>query len=134
MQDYSVLSKDDLVEEIKRRKIKANLRAGKAELVSVLKMDDVENNPAQVKPTKSLQDQIPAQPEMPTAPTQPNDKAFANGFKVKHNVDGFIYECICDPTDEVKPYKARVPKQASGHPGLYWDGSEADFKDTFSKV
>lgn len=134
MSDYSELSKPELVKEIMKRKIKADLRLNKTELVSVLKMDDVENGGAQEKPASAIHDQIPAQPEMPSAPTQPSHEAFSKGFKAVNKADGLTYEVVCDPTDEAKPYKARVPKQSSGHPGLFWDGSESEFKDTFSKV
>jgi len=131
MSKYSEMTKEELVDEIKTRKITGvDLRANKETLVAALEAADKPEE----KPSGPLASQIPFQPEMPSVATQPSNEAFAKGFKAKNNVDGYTYEVVKDDGDAVKPYKARVPKQASGHPGMYWEGTEAEFKDTFTKV
>lgn len=81
----------------------------------------------------SLENQVPLQPEMPSEATQPADDIFAKGFKAKNKNDTFVYQVVKVEGDDPRPYKARVPKQASGHPGLFWEGTEEDFKSIFDK-
>lgn len=143
MKDYSGFSKDELVAEVKQRGISVDLRGNKEVLISALKMHDVENatpGKAEVapaaapKPSGPMARQIPLQPEMPTTATQPTDGVFAKGFKARNNSDGYTYEVVVVKDDSLKPFKARVPKQASGHPGMFWEGSEVEFKETFTKI
>lgn len=159
MPKYDSLNKDQLVEEIKNRRAKGSpiavdLRLSEELLRTALEVDDVSNgetdedktkesNPPlpaakpvkQVKPlTGELNNQLPLQPEMPTHATQPSEDAFSKAQKYRHLGDGYIYEVIRADSDITKPYKARVPRQASGHPGLFWEGSDEEFKDTFTKI
>lgn len=143
---YSELTKDELISEIKRRRdaggsISVDLRDPKEVLASALAMDDAEGGspaPAADTPAKptdgSLGNQVSAQPEMPSAATQPNADVFAKGKLAKHKGDGFVYQTVKVETDDQKPWKARVPAQESGHPGFFWEGSEKEFKETFDKV
>lgn len=139
MSKYAELDKAALVEEITKRKNEG--RTIKADMRSEEKMRaalDEDDEMKELEGTSgTVEDQIPAQPDMPSVSTQPSAEVFKNGFKAKNNADGFIYQ-VADVSktypDDVKPFKARVPKQASGHPGLYWEGSEAEFKEQFSKL
>lgn len=83
----------------------------------------------------SLHDQVAATAEAPaTEPTQPTEEEWAGGGVYKHKGDGFRYQVVKRATDAFnKPFKARVPAQTSGHPGFFWEGSEAEFADTFTK-
>ncbi len=141
---YEELSKDQLVDEIKSRRtagreIKVDLRASNDALISALELDDVEGGGDQKGPEKpaafkALENQLPLQPEAPTEATQPHPDAFADGFKAKHKGDGYTYLVLKAAGDDIKPFKARVPNQASGHPGLFWEGSPEEFAACFDKV
>lgn len=138
--NYDTMTKDALVQEIKRRRdngnnISVDLRAGFDILIAALQIDDA-NTKAQT-PTPlvdgSFENQLPKHPEMPSVATQPHDDVFAKGHKAKHNGDGFTYQ-VAHVEGELKPYKARIPKQASGHPGLYWEGSPEEYKEHFTRI
>lgn len=148
MSDYTKLTKPELVEEIKKRraagsKIAVDLRSDEATLVASLEMDDLAGDKANDEDEGnqldkefvpgSIENQLSAAPEIPSGATQPDDEAFSKGFKARDK-QGIIFQVIKDPTDELKPYKARVPKQASGHPGLYWEGSKEEYNETFEKL
>jgi hypothetical protein len=145
MSKYASLDKDALVAEIKTRrqagsKISVDLRAADDKLRAALELDDVSGGSssapvqkaAKLDKTTSLESQIQLDPIAPEAPTQPTEDEFAKGFIALNNKDGLRYQVI-KTEDELKPYKARIPKQASGHPGLFWEGSGEEFKDTFVK-
>lgn len=149
---YSGLSNEELVKEIKRRRsaggtITVDLRSDNDKLVSALELDDVANGTADEQEKEDvkglspgfvsndpLENQVPLQPEMPSSATQPHDDVFKeSGLKARHVGDGYTYQ-IAYIEGEDRPYKARIPKQASGHPGLYWEGNEAEYKACFEKV
>lgn len=140
---YAALDKPSLVEEIKKRRaggsdITVDITSKKEDLIAALEMDDISNGEVeedqQGKPVDgSFENQIEAQPEFPLQATQPDDEAFAKGFKAKNKADNYTYQVI-KQDQESRPYKARIPKQASGHPGLFWEGTEDEFKDNFDRL
>lgn len=131
--DYKNATRAELLDEIKRRrsagsKISVEKGADDASLKAALLADDKAR-------VEALDCQIPLEPETPTRATQPDDDVFANGFKARHKVDKFVYQvALVDEETDARPYKARVPKQSSGHPGLYWEGSTEEFTATFDRV
>lgn len=83
----------------------------------------------------ALRNQISKQPEIAGKPTQPSDDEFSKGTLARHKGDGMLYQVVKDKPDEFnKSVKARVPAQDSGHPGMYWEGSEAEFVELFEKA
>jgi hypothetical protein len=71
---------------------------------------------------------------MPAEATQPSEDVFASGYLARNKVDGYTYQTARIASDTTKPCKARVPRQSSGHPGLYWEGTEEEFSALFVKV
>lgn len=147
---YANLGKDELSEAVKARRaagrtIKADLR-NEDSMRAGLESDDLENGefdpakePAPKAETKKLSgdltNQVVKQPEAPVIPTQPAEDVFAKkGFLARNKQDGLLYQVVKDPADDVKPYKARVPKQESGHPGFFWEGSADEYNATFEKA
>lgn len=141
-QKYNDLDKDALIAEIKKRRsngssIAVDLRASEDVLRNALLLDDVAaGDSASPAPfTGGLANQLPLQPEMPSHATQPSEEAFGSSVLHKNSADGYVYQVIkSDDTDALRPYKARVPPQASGHPGLFWEGSEDEFKAVFDRI
>lgn len=136
MSKYSTLDKEALVAEVKRRRaagstIKVDLRAPEDDLRAALDADD---EPKEASAPGTLGNQLPRQPEAPTQATQPTDEAFADGELYKSKAEGYTYQFINVPSDELKPRKGRIPAQASGHPGLFWEGSQAEFEASFTKA
>lgn len=83
----------------------------------------------------ALRNQVAALPEMVSQPTQPSDKEFAGGSLARHKGDGLLYQVVKREADEFnRPIKARVPAQASGHPGFYWEGTAEEFAALFEKA
>lgn len=144
-------------------KIAVDLRSAEPVLIAALENDDLgkaiaeeakASAPAQIPPTlpavaletpppvvaeppvkaTPLASQIPLEPEMPSQATQPHPDVFEAGFLARNKADGYIYQVALVGSDALKPYKCRVPKQASGHPGLFWEGNEDEFTALFSKV
>lgn len=142
MSKYSNLDKDALVAEVKRRRtagstIKVDLRAPEDDLRAALDLDDETQPPAtELSAPGTLGNQLPREPETPTQATQPSDEDFSKGVLYKSNQDGYVYAVITLPlgAEDPKPVKARIPAQPSGHPGLYWEGSQAEFEANFKKV
>lgn len=149
---YEGWTKEQAIDEIKARKvagstIKINLNSETDKLIAALESDDVFNGKgddeerADVRKAfetfesdDPLENQVRLQPEMPTEATQPSDDVFdRSGLKYRHIEDGYIYQ-VAVVDDELQPYKARVPRQTSGHPGFFWSGTEAEFKKAFEKV
>lgn len=98
------------------------------------KKEDTQNNIAARYPVK-LMSQIAKQPEAPSQSTQPLEKEWAEGALYQHKGDKLIYQVVkraSDPYD--KPVKARVPAQDSGHPGMFWEGTNEEFNANFEKV
>lgn len=71
-----------------------------------------------------------------SAPTQPAPEDYSGVYK--NLVDGLLYELCKEPEDKEQPekvtHKLRVPPQANGHPGFYWEGSKEQFKATFERA
>ncbi len=149
--NYKEMSKDELIDEIKARRsngssISVDLRASEEKLIAALEMDDLENgsdaalemddleNGSDAVPANDMTSQIPMNPEAPTEATQPSDEVFAGGFRATNKLDGYTYQVAIVESDATKSYKARVPKQSSGHPGMFWEGSAEEFNVIFSKV
>jgi uncharacterized protein (UPF0305 family) len=129
--DYQKLSKTDLLEEVKKRraagsKISTEKGADEAALIAALKKDDSAR-------VNAIESQIPLAPDVIENPTQPSDEEFAGGFKARNKGDGYVYQVIKQEVGD-RPYKARIPKQSSGHPGMYWEGSPEEFSDCFERV
>lgn len=149
MPDYSKFTRDQLVEELKKRrssgsKISVDLRSNEANLIAALELDDISGDNATPDGAEtnrldqefipgSLDNQLSLEPETPTEATQPSDEEFAKGFKARDK-QGIVFQVIKVDSDDLKPYKARVPRQKSGHPGLYWEGSAEEFKAEFERV
>lgn len=147
---YVNTGKDALVNEIKKRRaggrsISVDLRAADDKLIAALDTDDLENgefsekseDQEKTKPNapEALRNQLVNVPETPAKPTQPTDDEFAGGMIALNKVDGLLYQVTKTPADEYnKPVKARVPAQDNGHPGFYWEGSEAEFAEQFEKA
>lgn len=142
MSKYLKLDKEALVAEVKKRRaagspIKVNLTASEDDLRAALDLDDETQPPATELPAPgTLGNQLPREPETPTQATQPSDEDFAKGVLHKSKQDGYVYSVVTLPigSDDPKPVKARIPAQPSGHPGLYWEGSQAEFEANFTKV
>lgn len=158
MSKYSNLNKDAITTEIKarrsnNRKISVDLRADEDTLRAALDADDVDNGDyttPPVNPVAAIEDEKPEEshvpvarrqqiahkPEAPTQPTQPSEKEWDEcGDEYQHKGDGYIYEVVKrDHDTHGKTVKARVAPQESGHPGLYWEGSEAEFAANFEKL
>lgn len=84
----------------------------------------------------SLRNQLAPQAAAPNSqPTQPSEKEWEErGVLHRHKGDGLLYQVIKRDADDFnKPFKARVPAQETGHPGLFWEGGDAEFNDTFTK-
>lgn len=83
-----------------------------------------------------LHNQLARQAEAPASqPTQPDEVEWAGGDLYKHKGDNLTYQVVKREADAFsKPVKARVPSQESGHPGLYWEGTAAEFEAVFTKV
>lgn len=96
----------------------------------------VEGVPSAKSGKRHLRNQISQTAEAPeSVPTQPSEEEWAGGEHHRHKGDGLTYEVVKRDADAFnKPFKARVPKQESGHPGLYWEGSQEEFDATFTKV
>lgn len=162
MSKYASLTKDQLIEEIKTRReaghnITVDLRWAEDKLIAALETDDIENGeggngdnptplqPAPEKPKKKVknpevEDQLEAEPELVSEPTQPSDEDFAKGFKAvsKNHINpktgkGYVYQALNTKDGSARPFKARIPAQASGHPGFFWEGSEAEFDSVFKR-
>lgn len=131
--------------EIKNRRaadriVAVDLRATNDVLITALEMDDLETPEGEAEQkrqaglTGEIDNQLLAPGELPTTSTVPSDEVFAKGFRAKNKGDGYVYQVAVVEGDDNRPYKARIPKQASGHPGLYWEGSEDEFQANFSKL
>lgn len=152
--DYSSLTKDDLLKEINARKdagrtfdVKAS--STKDELVKALQdddeaaakeKDDVKDKDATVDLSRQG---ITATHVPKESPTQPKPEEFRGRYK--HISDGLVYELapllpeLGGGERDVKTHRLRVPPQLNDagavvHPGLYWEGSKKEFKDTFDKI
>ncbi len=70
-----------------------------------------------------------------SAPTQPAPEEYKGVWK--NTVDGLLYELAALPAEkdspDLKTHRLRVPPQAGGHPGLYWEGTKEQFKAIFEK-
>lgn len=141
---YADFTKDQLVAEIKNRRtagriVAVDLRATNEVLITALETDDGETPEEEAEQerqalTGELHNQLLAPGELPSTNTVPSDEVFADGFRAKHRGDGYVYQVAYVPEDATRPYKARIPKQASGHPGLFWEGSEEEFQASFAKL
>lgn len=136
--NYSELSNPELVGEIKKRResgrvIKVDLRKSDDFLIAALEADDAATPEQEEQLLGELHNQLLAPGELPVTSTVPSDEAFSKGFRARNKSDGYTYQ-VAEVPDDNRPFKARVPKQASGHPGLYWEGSEEEFQSNFSKL
>lgn len=154
---YSKLSKEDLIAEVKARRekgstISVDLRSSEEVLAAALVKDDKMEEVAPTTPTKppvpsslapaqptkpvdgSLGNQLERQPELPSLATQPAPDAWEKSFLAKNTKDGGLTYQVLITDDELKPYKARIPAQASGHPGKFWEGNKEEYTATFEKL
>lgn len=83
----------------------------------------------------ALRNQLSAVQEPASAATQPSEDDWEDdSLLYRHKGDKLTYQVLkaeSDPHNKV--FKARIPAQ-NGHPGLFWDGDEKDFADTFEKA
>lgn len=134
--NYEDSTKDDLVEEIKQRRaagrqVKVDLRGDKQSLIDALIVDD-----ASADTPAHLDNQLDAPNGQDEAnPSQPSSEAFAKGQLVLHKETKKKFQMVRVTDDPYnKPIKCRIPAQSNGHPGLYWEGTEAEFSTEFEKA